>query len=146
VIDLRTLNKHDREALKEEAARRTKAGQSSAEICHALGIKPRRYADWAKQGRFCTCGQLPPASARGVLAHVRKMLEAGDRTEADRMVAAWAAQRRRDKGLSALEAEAAKEQNIDDQNAGLSDDELIAQVSASIGRRVSLCERSEQKS
>lgn len=62
------------------------------------------------------------------------------------MVAAWAAQRRRDKGLSALEAEAAKEQNIDDQNAGLSDDELIAQVSASIGRRVSLCERSEQKS
>lgn len=81
-------------------------------------------------------------TAQAVLARVRNEIDRGDRSKADRLVAAWAAQRRREKALSALEVEAAREQHIAEGEAGLSDADLIASVSAKIGRRVSL--RAEQ--
>ena len=163
MIDLRRLSKKERESLKNEAARRAKAGQSPREICRTLGIKPQRYAVWARHEGFKTIDPDPSASAgvdkshskgdldltgpaRAVLVHVRTALETGDRAKADRIVAAWAAQRRRDKGLSALEAEAAREQDIANNQIGLSDAELVAKVSALIGRRVSLRAEPDEKS
>ena len=163
VTDLRTLNKEERDALKTEAERRALKGQSPLEICRALGIKPRRYAAWAKRGGF-RAGDLNAntspgvgetqsdgdldamESARTVLAHVRHAIDAGDRTKADRLVAAWAAQRRRDKRLSTLEAEAAHELDIAKRESGLSDSELVAAVSALIGRQVSLRGPNDAKS
>lgn len=163
MIDLRTLNKEERDALKSEAARRAKAGQSSHEICRALEIRPRRYAVWAKSGRFRTSDLRPDApsiqggapavetidqtsSAQAILTRVQIALKDGDRAKADRMVAAWASQRRRDKALSMLEAEAAREHERARREDGLSDAKLIEEVSARIGRRVTLQVEQDEKS
>ena len=62
------------------------------------------------------------------------------------MVAAWASQRRRDKALSMLEAEAAREHERARREDGLSDAKLIEEVSARIGRRVTLQVEQDEKS
>lgn len=79
-----------------------------------------------------------PDSAATVLARVRAALAVGDRAQADRLVASWTAQRRRDKALAALEAEVAWAAAQPDIAAELSDDALVAEVSALIGRDIRL--------
>lgn len=76
-------------------------------------------------------------TTKAILHAVRAALEAGDRSRADRLIAAWKVRARRARDLTALKAEAAEE-DIKEQNAAISDDDLIAEVSALIGRKVTL--------
>lgn len=76
-------------------------------------------------------------STEAILKAVRGALEAGDRSRADRLIAAWKVRARRARDLTALEAEAAEER-VTEQKGAISDDDLIAEVSALIGRPVTL--------
>lgn len=77
-------------------------------------------------------------SARQVLEVARAAIEAGDRAEADRLVAGWRSKVRRDKAMTDLERAAADETRAAGEGSepALSDAELAAEVSAMLGRAV----------
>ena len=153
VRDLRKLCKEEREALKRVAARRAAEGQGPQEICQALELRPRTLAAWVKRGELeasvhsqtlaldqpdqLKIDQIDNGmTAQAVLARVRRAIQNGDRKGADQIVAGWASQRRRQKALITLEAEAARERQLAEAESALSDAQLAAEVSDLIGRRV----------
>ena len=162
VRDLRKLRKQERDALKLRAACLAKAGQEPEEICQALGLRHRTFAAWTKRGEFDASTQSKtrkpdqpegPApegtdhstTAQAVLARVRNAIRNGDRKGADRIVASWASERRRQKALLTLEAEAARERQLLEAEGALSDARLAAEVSDLIGRQVwPICPGSEK--
>ena len=76
-------------------------------------------------------------TTKAILNAVRDALQEGDRSRADRLIAAWKVKARRNRDLAALEAEAAEELST---GAGepISDEDLVADISALLGRPVSL--------
>ncbi|MEL6694071.1 MAG: hypothetical protein AAFQ12_13720, partial [Pseudomonadota bacterium] len=60
-----------------------------------------------------------------------------DRSRADRLIAAWKVKARRTRDLAALEAEAAEDLSIG-QGEPISDQDLVADISALLGRPVKL--------
>ncbi|MEP1143839.1 MAG: hypothetical protein ABJH52_08970 [Henriciella sp.] len=72
--------------------------------------------------------------ARQVLEAVREAVAAGERDQADRLVAAWATRKRRDKALAGLERDAAQDEAARAET--MSDETLAQEVSALLGRRI----------
>lgn len=167
MTDLRGQSPETLRQLAAEAERRAWAGEAPAEIAAAIGCSLSTYRRWAAlygfrsadidfgQGRARVGGKVSAArkksvrssgldldaeglqTTKAILHAVRAAPEAGDRSRADRLIAAWKVTARRVRDLTALKAEAAEE-DVKEQNAAISDDDLIAEVSALIGRKVTL--------
>lgn len=76
-------------------------------------------------------------TTRAILNAVRDALQANDRSRADRLIAAWKVKARRTRDLATLEAEAAEEFSTG-QGEPISDEDLVADISALLGRPVKL--------
>lgn len=76
-------------------------------------------------------------TTRAILNAVRDALQASDRSRADRLIAAWKVKARRTRDLATLEAEAAEELSTG-QGEPISDEDLVADISALLGRPVNL--------
>ena len=131
--DLRTLSKEDRRRLIDEAKRRARAGEASADIREALGLSRGTYSAWAKRYGFRACDLRagaaredapppPPDNAITVMAAVRSALAEGNRSQADKLIANWKRQTRQTRDLKALELAAAEDL------AALSDQTLADQT------------------
>ena len=131
------------------------AGEAPHTIRAALELNKTTYTRWARQygfrqsdrraalaeraiGSDKSLGKTEAGSAKAVLAAVRAAIADGDRAGADKLVATWSAQRRRDRALSTLEAEAQQAAVEREHAAELSDEALVAEVSRLIGRPVRL--------
>ena len=76
-------------------------------------------------------------TTKAILNAVRDALQAGDRSRADGLIAAWKVKARRTRDLAALEAEAAEELSTG-QGEPMSNEDLVADISALLGRPVKL--------
>lgn len=122
-----------------------KRGRGQHEAGKASGMSGRFMLRQGLGGRVKGSGRPPGVdleserllTTRAILNAVRDALEANDRTRADRLIAAWKVKARRTRDLATLEAEAAEEFSTG-QGEPISNEDLVADISALLGRPVKL--------
>ena len=122
-----------------------KRGRAQHDAGQASGMSGRFMLRQGLGGRVKGSGRPPGIdlesegllTTKAILNAVRDALEAEDRSRADRLIAAWKVKARRTRDLAALEAEAAEDLSIG-QGEPMSDEDLVADISALLGRQVKL--------
>ena len=122
-----------------------KRGRAQHEAGTASGMSGRFMLRKGLGGRVKGSGRPPGIdleaehlfTTKSILNAVRGALEADDRSRVDRLIAAWKVKARRTRDLAALEAEAAEELSAG-LGAPISDDDLVAEISALLGRPLKL--------
>lgn len=122
-----------------------KHGRARQDAGTASGMSGRFMLGQGLGGRVKGSGRPPGIdleaeylfTTKAILNAVRDALQEGDRSRADRLIAAWKVKARRTRDLATLEAEAAEELSAG-QDEPMSDEDLVADISTLLGRSVKL--------